>query len=240
MGAMTPLIFLLLTSLETKVDQVVSIFENGTPEIQYCYIENIHDGRGYTAGKAGFTTATGDFYVFTKNYAAVNPATGLKKYLPELEQLADHESQDTSGLRGIIKAWKSECRAADFEKAQDDLVETMYKRPAREYVEKYGLKTPLAYLIIYDSIIQHGDGDDPDSLSGIFTRMRNTSSEKAFLSEFLRARESVLLNATDESTRVEWKKSVDRVYALRKVLEAGNFQLEKIEINVWGESWKLP
>ena len=43
-----------------RADALISIFENGTPKIQYGYAENIRDGRGITAGRAGFTTATGD------------------------------------------------------------------------------------------------------------------------------------------------------------------------------------
>src|SRR5262245_33374802 len=41
-----------------RVDQLISAFENSTTEIQYDYAENIDDGRGVTAGRAGFTTAT--------------------------------------------------------------------------------------------------------------------------------------------------------------------------------------
>ena len=41
-------------------DQIMSVFENDTPAIQYGYAENLHDGRGVTAGRAGFTSATGD------------------------------------------------------------------------------------------------------------------------------------------------------------------------------------
>src|SRR5262245_25810326 len=33
-----------------RADRLISIFENSTPVIQYAYIENIRDGRGYTAG----------------------------------------------------------------------------------------------------------------------------------------------------------------------------------------------
>ena len=39
-------------------DQIISVFENNDPVINYDFIGNINDGRGYTAGRAGFTTAT--------------------------------------------------------------------------------------------------------------------------------------------------------------------------------------
>ncbi|MFL5782959.1 MAG: chitosanase [Bacteriovoracaceae bacterium] len=227
-----PLLF--SAALEFKVDQILSAFENGTTEVQYCYIENIHDGRGYTAGKAGFTSATGDLYEFVKRYRGA-----LEKYLPELKRIADAESSETSGLRGFVKDYRSECKGKAFELAQDSLVDDMYKKPAREYLKKLHLKTPLAYLIIYDTIIQHGDGDDPDSLSGILGRMKPSEDEMSFLYSFLEEREQVLLHATDPATRVEWKKSVDRVYALRSLLDQKNFDLNDVTIKVWGETFPI-
>src|SRR4051794_38398220 len=59
-----------------RADQLVSTFENSTPVIQYGYIENIHDGRGYTAGRAGFTTATGDFLDVVERYTKKLPGNG--------------------------------------------------------------------------------------------------------------------------------------------------------------------
>lgn len=235
---MIPTIFLFI-ALELKVDKVLSIFENATPEIQYCYIENIRDGRGYTAGKAGFTTGTGDFYEFAKNYEKVNQETVLKKYLPELKRLAQEESEDVKGLRGMVKAWRSECHRKDFEGAQDALVEAMYKSPARAYQRQLGFSSALSYLVIYDTLIQHGDGDDPDSFQGVLKRMGKARDEKQFLKKFLEAREQILLNASDDSTRAEWRESVDRVYALRRILEEGNLSLEKLHLSVWGKDWQI-
>lgn len=226
--------FLLATSLEVTVDRVVSAFENSTTEIQYCYIENIHDGRGYTAGKAGFTSATGDLLEFVKRYRG-----GLEKYLPELERLARDYSEETKGLRGFVKDYRAECETEAFEKAQDDLVDDMYKAPARGYVKQLHLRSPLAYLIVYDTIIQHGDGDDPDSFNAILKRTKKETDEVAFLYSFLKTREAVLLNASDPGTRVEWRKSVDRVYALRKILDQRNMNLEHLKIKVWGDEFQI-
>src|ERR1041385_503456 len=36
--------------------ELISVFENGTIELQYAYVEDLGDGRGYTCG-LGFTTA---------------------------------------------------------------------------------------------------------------------------------------------------------------------------------------
>jgi chitosanase len=163
----------------------------------------------------------------------------LEKYLPELKRVADAQSAETSGLRGFVKDYRSECKAKAFELAQDSLVDDMYKKPARDYLKKLHLKTALSYLIIYDTIIQHGDGDDPDSLSGILGRMKPAGDEESFLYSFLEEREQVLLHAMDPATRVEWKKSVDRVYALRSLLDQKNFDLNDVTIRVWGETFPI-
>jgi chitosanase len=42
------------------IDQLTSLFENSTPILQYGYCENINDGRGFTAGRAGFCSGTGE------------------------------------------------------------------------------------------------------------------------------------------------------------------------------------
>jgi chitosanase len=42
------------------IDQLTSLFENSTPILQYGYCEDIDDGRGLTAGRAGFTSGTGE------------------------------------------------------------------------------------------------------------------------------------------------------------------------------------
>ncbi len=48
---------LLLDQKRVIADQLVSVFENDTPIIQYGYAKKMHDGRGITAGRAGFTSA---------------------------------------------------------------------------------------------------------------------------------------------------------------------------------------
>src|SRR4051794_21747519 len=41
-------------------EAITSVFENSTTELQYGYSVELDDGRGVTAGRAGFTSGTGD------------------------------------------------------------------------------------------------------------------------------------------------------------------------------------
>ena len=69
-------------------DQIISVFENNTPVIQYGYAKNLNDGRGITAGRAGFTSATGDMLAVIERYSAKVPVNYLAAYLPALRELS--------------------------------------------------------------------------------------------------------------------------------------------------------
>src|SRR4051812_476079 len=71
-----------------RADKLVSQFENSTSVIQYCYIQALDDGRGYTAGRAGFTSATGDLLEVAELYTNATPGNPLADLIPRLRELA--------------------------------------------------------------------------------------------------------------------------------------------------------
>ena len=89
-----------------RADQIISVFENETLEMQYGYTEELGDGRGLTAGRAGFTTATGDLVLVVQRYVDLTPDSPLKHYLPRLMELAETEDGSTEGLDGLSEAWE--------------------------------------------------------------------------------------------------------------------------------------
>ena len=50
----------LTSDQKRRAEELTSIFENDTIELQYAYTEDLHDGRGITSGRVGFTTRDGD------------------------------------------------------------------------------------------------------------------------------------------------------------------------------------
>src|SRR5689334_6501084 len=66
--------------------ELVSSAENSSLnwKAQFGYIEDIHDGRGYTAGIIGFCTGTHDLLELVQYYTSVKPGNILAKYLPAL------------------------------------------------------------------------------------------------------------------------------------------------------------
>jgi chitosanase len=224
------------------VEKINSVFENDNENPQYDYIENLDDGRGFTFGKIGFTTANGDGYDLIKAYCASNPNSGLKQYLPTLKELAKEEDDDTDNLQGFEQAWKNE--AMQTAASQDALAYETYGKPALDYCNVLGLKSIMAIAFLYDAIVQHGDGDDDDSLGALLERttedMGGTISGKdkdgdicdkidnpeiEFLDAFLVQRKKCLQNPANKDTKEEWNESVDRVNALKNLLDTENLSL---------------
>ncbi|MFT3655906.1 Chitosanase [Bacillus sp. B01(2024)] len=216
-----------------RAEQLTSIFENGKTEIQYGYVEALDDGRGYTCGRAGFTTATGDALEVVEVYTKAVPNNKLKKYLPELRRLAKDESDDISNLKGFAAAWRSLGNDKAFRAAQDKVNDSLYYQPAMKRSEQAGLKTALAKAVMYDTVIQHGDGDDPDSFYALIKRTnkkmggspKDGTDEKKWLNKFLDVRYDDLMNPSDEDTQDEWIVSVARVDVFRDIVKEKNYNL---------------
>ena len=236
---------------EKRVEAVVSLFENSVLSPVYDYIEDINDGRGYTAGKIGFTTGTGDLLLVVEEYLKLNPNPDpeWRKLLSNLQEKSDHLSGSTKGLESLPALWKKTCADPLFITAQNNITNSLYKNPAKDRMKEFGLKSALGYLIFYDTMVQHGDdapqvfeNTDPDGFSGILRRMKNKpTNEKEFVKSFLESRREVLLNASGEETRAAWRESVTRVDALLNLVEKDAWTLEgDVSVRLWNSDFKLP
>jgi len=225
-----------------RMDQIISIFENGTPEIQYAYIENLPDGRGYTAGRAGFTTATGDLLEVVHRYLGIQLNSAFRSVLPILEDRARTQSDSIEGLEILPTLWSAAAQDPLFGKVQDSVVDELYFQPVYQYAKRYKVKTHLGLLCIYDALIQHGGGHDQDGTGAMLARVQpKTDSEKSFLLDFLKVRRAVLLNPYNQATAREWKKSIGRLAALRDLVHSNQFDLDgPINIDVYGGHYRIP
>lgn len=215
-----------------RADRLVSVFENGTIDIQYDYVEDIKDGRGYTAGR-GFTTATGDVLRVTKDYLRSAPTDPLARFVPELEKLAAAESGDTSKLVGFPLAWQNAAKTKAMRAAEDREVDNVSFLPAMAHADDLGLKTILARAEIYDAVVMHGDGDDPDGVPALITAATKDAAgtpksgvpEHVWLKSFLKVRRADVAHASDADTRDTWAEAVGRVDVFSDLLAAGNDDL---------------
>ncbi len=231
-----------------RADQLISIFENSTTVIQYGYAENIHDGRGVTAGRAGFTTNDGDAAKVIQAYTDQVPGNPLARFLPELNRLAAAASGDTSGLpeADYIAAWKQAAQDPAFRQVQDDQVDARYFNPAMQDADQLGLQTALARAELYDASIQHGNGSEYDALPALISRTTAKAGspaqagEQQWLNTFFDVRVDDLTNPANSATAAEWRGSVDRVEALRRIAATGNYQLDgPFTVTAFGSSYTI-
>jgi chitosanase len=216
-----------------RADRIISVFENGTMEIRYDYVERLSDGRGYTAGR-GFTTGTGDVLAVVEDYAKRSPRNTLERYLGALRKLAAAHSDAITGLEGFPAAWTKAAKTDPvFRKCQDDEVDRSSYSPAMEIADGLGLKTALGRFAMYDAIFMHGPGDDPDGLPALVKAATRDArgapkdgvAEPTWLLAFFRVRRATLVHAHDPSTRAEWAKAVGRADVFLDLLAAKNLDL---------------
>jgi chitosanase len=236
-----------LTATQRRVaDELVSVFENSTPHLQYGYIENLHDGCGLTAGRAGFCSATGDMLMTVQAYADADPQAPLVRYLPVLRARAAARSARTSGLgQDFVADWRQAAQHAAFRTVQDQIVDLLYYTPATAMAAAARLQTPLAIAIFYDTAIQHGIEKDPDGLPSLIDRTRRrlhalpgrVVSERRWLATFLRVRRADLLHPHNRARRVDWPESAGRVDALASLLGHGHTGLTPpLRVNPWHDT----
>jgi chitosanase len=219
-----------------RAEQLTNLFENGSFDFGYSYVEALGDGRGITAGRAGFTTATGDLLAVVKEYTRQKPDNTLTKFIPRLQELYQERSNDQEGLDGFFQDWKTAAQDPVFRKAQDAISDQYYYQPAVQYSNDLGLHSALARAAVYDTIIQHGGGDDPDGLLAILKRTHQSVGgtpkegvdEKVWLDSFLTERQKTLTNPDDDKTRDVWRVSAGRCDVFRTIANRGNYDLQGV------------
>src|SRR3954468_1526886 len=206
--------------------QVVSSAENSSLDwrAQYKYIEDIGDGRGYTAGIIGFCSGTGDMLELAEAYTDSVPNSPLAKYLPALRKVNGTDSH--SGLGSAFEsAWKQAAATTEFQNAQNSERDRVYFNPAVNQGKSDGLSN-LGQFAYYDAIVMHGPGDSSDSFGGIRKAAMKKAktpaqggNETTYLKAFFDARKVIMKQeeAHADTSRVDTEQLV--------FLNAGNFDL---------------
>lgn len=215
----------------TRADRLISLFENDTLDIQYGYVVDNDDGRGYTAGR-GLTTGTGDVLEAVRLYTARVPDNRLARFLSRLQELTDQESASTSGLDGFPAEWAAAAADPVFRAVQDRVNDRNSYQPAMQLAEQLGVRTALGKVMLYDATFMHGLGDDPDGTPALVDRTRarvgglpaTGVDERTWLNAFLAVRRDDLLHAYNVATRKEWARAVGRVDILGAIAVSGNYQ----------------
>ncbi|MGW0701740.1 chitosanase [Streptomyces sp. NPDC002867] len=221
--------------------RIVSSAENSSLDwkAQYRYIEDIGDGRGYTAGIIGFCSGTGDMLDLVELYTQRKPGNVLAKYLPALRKVDGTDSHE--GLDpGFTRDWRKAAEDPAFKKAQNDERDRVYFDPAVKRGKQDGLGV-LGQFVYYDAIVMHGDGGDSTSFGSIRRKAlakarppARGGDEKAYLHAFLDARVWAMKQeeAHEDTSRVD---TAQRVF-----LNKGNLRLDTpLDWKVYGDSYHI-
>ena len=221
--------------------QLVSSAENSSLDwkAQYKYIEDIKDGRGYTAGIIGFCSGTGDMLELVQHYTDVKPGNVLAKYLPALRKVNGTASHTGLGT-AFTNDWATAAKDTVFQTAQNDERDRVYFNPSVSQAKADGLRA-LGQFAYYDAIVMHGPGSDSVSFGGIrATAMKKAKTpaqggdETTYLNAFLDARKAAMLTeaAHDDTSRVDTEQRV--------FLNAGNLDLTPpLKWKTYGDSYTI-
>jgi chitosanase len=218
---------------------LTSCAENSIPDLQWNYAENIDDGRGVTFGTFGFTSGTYDGTMVLKALQNINPDHILVSYLPAfvvIDALLHTKglSNSTKGLESFIQAWERYGAEPEVIQAQKKIWQKLYWEPSLDIARAYGLSSPLALAIIYDSTINHGADGTRDLITKaqLSSIMGNLQTEKGFLAAFLKVRETHI--------QATWPEGVDRVKMFERLIDAGKWDLNTpLAITIYGDHFVL-
>ena len=105
--------------------------------------------------------------------------------------------------------------------------------PALEYAQDLNINTALGKCLIYDTIIDHKNGLDPDSIKAIIKRTQRKEgprilvpdNEGQWLKTFLAVRLAVLTQPFNHLYRNGWMGSSDRIEIFYKLIRQQNWDL---------------
>jgi chitosanase len=231
--------------------ELVSSAENSTLDWsrQYKYLEDLGDGRGYTGGIIGFTSATGDMLQVVQRYTELQPGNRLTKYLGALQKLCQNGGSDAhTGLDPTFAAdWDAAAKDPMFQQAQNEIRDREYFNPAVSQAQEDGLGA-LGQFIYYDAMVMHGPGGEFNSFGGIrAATLRRAKSpaqgggEAAYLGTFLDVRKNVMhvevVKYHDDSRRDTSRIDTEQ----RTFLRERNFNLSPpLSWSTYGDSYHIP
>lgn len=233
---------------------LTALFEHGTDDdgriIQgFDNWENDDDGRGVTAGYAGFTQFDEDGVGGSGDLLAV-----YERFC-ELQGHSDGESAMWANWTRSPELFnrlgiEQSTEGHNFRQAQRDVGHALYTLPALRLCAQLGISTALGIASIYDAGVQHGYGGDGDSMAAMIRETEkatappvdclrgvSVAAEHVFIRTFNSYRFQHLSKAKEEATRKTWFESRDRAHALNELAREGKWDLKMpFSVTVFGET----
>ncbi|MEH1163779.1 chitosanase [Micromonospora sp. CPCC 205539] len=217
--------------------QIVSAAENSSLDwrAQFSYIEDIGDGRGYTAGIIGFCSGTGDMLELVEAYTRTKPGNVLASYLPALRAVDGSDSH--AGLDpNYPRDWRTAANDSVFRAAQEAERDRVYFNPSVRDGKTDGVRA-LGQFAYYDAAVMHGYEGMRQIRSRALARTKPPAQggdERTWLNAFLDERviEMKKEEAHSDTSRVD---TAQRVF-----LNNGNFTLTTpLVFAVYGDQYRI-
>ncbi|MFE4056083.1 chitosanase [Streptomyces sp. NPDC059096] len=223
--------------------RLVSSAENSSLDWkdQYRYIEDIDDGRGYTAGLVGFCSGCGDLQRVVERYTRARPDNALARFLPALREAKGGDSHDGLGS-AFTSAWREAADDPRMRTAQDEERDRVYFDPAVARAKADGLGA-LGQFIYYDAYVMHGYADAKGTVGFRTIRAKALAQadpparggdETEYLDAFLDARVTAMRGERGhgDTSRVD---TAQRVF-----LDDGNLGLRPpLAWEVYGDTYRI-
>lgn len=217
--------------------QLVSAAENSSLDwrAQFSYIEDIGDGRGYTAGIIGFCSGTGDMLELVQAYTNTKPGNVLAGYLPALRAVNGTPSH--SGLDpNFPRDWRTAATDSVFRAAQEAERDRVYFNPSVRDGKNDQVRA-LGQFAYYDAAVMHGYEGMRQIRNRALARAKPPAQggdERTWLNAFLDERviEMKKEAAHSDTSRVD---TAQRVF-----LNNGNFNLNTpLAFAVYGDQFRI-
>jgi chitosanase len=217
--------------------RLVSAAENSSLNwrAQFRYIQDIGDGRGYTAGIIGFCSGTGDMVDLVEAYSRRKPGNVQSKYRSALRRV-NNTSSHTGLDPNFTRDWKTAAADPVFQAAQEAERDRVYFTPSVARGRSDGVRA-LGQFAYYDAAVVHGFEGMLSIRARALKRAKPPSrggTEATWLTAFLNERvvEMKKEEAHSDVTRIE---TAQRVF-----LKAGNFDLKTpLRFGVYGDRYTI-
>jgi hypothetical protein len=184
----------LLPYQKQKIDMLVAMGENDQSDVAYSFAKDLTDGRGYTIGKVGFCTGTGDFIWVAACYNNLKPTNVLSKYWGHRDTsgkaidgliyyndqaiLTGNNQGDTKLLDSLGNFVADVKTASDdpdglFNGCQDAVADALYMSAALQHASERGMSGAMTIGFLYDMELNFGDDDDGSGGLGTKSVMKN-------------------------------------------------------------------
>ncbi len=202
---------------------------------QYGYIEDIHDGRGYTGGIIGFTSGTGDMLDVVRRYRRARPSNLLVPFVSALAAVNGSPSHHGLGRR-FVMAWRRAARDPRFQRAQRIERDKEYFYPAVALAKSDRLRA-LGQFAYFDAAVVHGFDGLRAIRARALARARTPAQggdEARYLQSFLDERDVEMRKeaAHSDLSRIETEQ--------RRFLRKGNLDLlPPLRWRTYGDEYRI-